>query len=100
MIDRTPPKDSLAAELYELKTPSFIRSSSLLNELKIVSEQLSDFGSCLSSLSTSDESEPGGETAGGFQTMNEKKRNKKNKRKLKISPDKEQFLKKPNLVKQ
>ena len=100
LIDRTPPKDSLAAELYELKTPSFIRSSSLLNELKIVSEQLSDFGSCLSSLSTSDESEPGGETAGGFQTMNEKKRNKKNKRKLKISPDKEQFLKKPNLVKQ
>ena len=80
LIDRTPPKDSLAAEFYDLQTPSFIRSSTLLNELKVVSEQLSDFGSCLSNLSSSDGSDTGGEVTGGFQTMNEKKRNKKKKR--------------------
>ena len=99
LIDRTPPKESLAAEFYNLQTPSFIRTTSLLNELKSVTEQLSEFGSCLSSSSSSDFDDRL-EVTGGFQTTNEKKRNKKKKRKLKITPEKEQFLKKPNLVNQ
>ena len=35
---------------------------------------------------------------GGFKSMNEMKRNKKKKRKLKLTPGKESFMKKPNLV--
>ena len=39
------------------------------------------------------------ESLGGFQTLNEKKRIKRQKRKLRETPNKEEFLvKKPNLV--
>ena len=66
--------------------------------MRTISEHLSDFGSCLSmSSSDGDSMEENGASA-GFQTLNEKKRNKKKKRKLKLTPGKDQFLKKPNLV--
>ena len=64
-----------------LASPGMVKTTGILNELKIVTEQLSDFGSCLSSLSSSDSSgdsvsESGGDTepTGGFLTLNEKKR--------------------------
>ena len=73
----------------------------MLNEVKDLTDRLSDFGSCTSELSESSGSSTGGDESGeenlengGFKTMNEKKRIKK----LKITPGKEQFLKKPNLV--
>ena len=99
MIDRTPPGGSIAAEILQPGTlrPDFLRTKSVLNELKDLTERLSDFGSCVSS--SSDDSEQENIENGGFKTLNEKKRIKKNKRKLKITPGKEDFLKKPNLTK-
>ena len=35
---------------------------------------------------------------GGYKSLNEKRRNKKKKRKLKLTPGKEDFMKKPHLV--
>ena len=74
----------------------------MLDELKGLTEQLSDIGSCVEELSSdsgtgNENSEE--EKSGGFKTLNEKKRNKKTKRKLKLTPGKDQFLKKPNLTK-
>jgi hypothetical protein len=99
VIDRTPPGGSIAAEILQPGTlrPEFLRTKSVLNELKDLTERLSDFGSCVSS--SSDDSEQENIENGGFKTVNEKKRIKKNKRKLKITPGKEDFLKKPNLTK-
>ena len=48
LLDRSPPGDSLAADILGSQTPSFIKTASILNELKTMSEQLSDFGSCIS----------------------------------------------------
>ena len=98
LFDRTPPGKSLAAELIGSKTPSLLRTESILNEMRTISEHLSDFGSCLSMSSSDSDSVEDIGASGGFQTLNEKKRNKKKKRKLKLTPGKEQFLKKPNLV--
>ena len=43
---------------------------------------------------------PGDEHAveGVYETMNDRQRKKRKKRKLKLTPGKEEFLKKPNLV--
>ena len=98
LYDRTPPRDSLAAEILGSQTPSLLRTESILNEMRTVSEHLSDFGSCLSMSSSDSDSLEDTGASGGFQTLNEKKRNKKKKRKLKLTPGKEQFLKKPNLM--
>ena len=104
LINRTPPKDSIAGEILEANSrPDFLKAQAALNDLKGLTDQLSDFGSCLSSFDSSEDS--GEEKQGvestaneGFKSMNDKKRNKRNKRKLKISPGKEIFLKKPNLT--
>ena len=72
----------------------------VVNELRDLTEQLSDFGSCCSTISSTDSDESVEENSenGGFKTMNEKKRIKTQKRMLKLTPGKEEFLKKPNLV--
>ena len=101
LIDRTPPLNSLSAELIATESPCLLKTTYILNELKVMHEQFSDFGSCLSSLSSSESSDSVDETEslGGFQTLNEKKRIKRQKRKLRETPNKEEFLvKKPNLV--
>ena len=102
LVNRTPPKESLAAEILGTLTPrpDLLRAKAILNEVKDMTDRLSDFGSCVSESSgtCSDDSGDESDIKGGFQTMNEKKRNKKTKRKLKLTPGKEQFLKKPNLV--
>jgi hypothetical protein len=100
LLERTPPMGSLAAELLVTTTPrhDLSRTNSMINELRSMAENLSDFGSCLSDSSGDDSLADGVDKEEGFKNMNEKKRNKKKKRKLKLTPGKEQFMKKPNLV--
>ena len=102
MLDRTPPEGSLAAEILGSQSPrpDLLKTKAMIQEL---ADQLSDFGSCIESDVASCSS--GGEDSleenpekGGYQSMNERKRNRRRKRKLKLTPGKEEFLKRPNLV--
>ena len=72
----------------------------MVGEIKDLTDQLSDFNSCVSELSdsdsASDDMKPEEETS-RFLTMNQKRRQKRSKRKHSITPNKEDFLKKPNL---
>ena len=90
--------NSLAAEI--LVTPKLsLKSSSksILANLADIQDSLSDFNSCIESSagSSSDEAEKVEENV-EIRTANEKKRSKKKKRKLNLTPGKEQFLKKQN----
>ena len=100
LSNRTPPRASIAGEILGSGPDSLLRAKTALKELKGITDQLSEFGSCLSnsSSSSSDETSVGESEIGGFKTMNERKRNKKKKRKLQVTPDKDSFLKKPNTV--
>ena len=104
-----PPPTSSEPASNPAKSPSFTAAMQTFEnidqsipKLKVISEQLSEFGSCVSSTngSSGDENSEDGESSenGGFKTMNERKRNKKNKRKLKLTPGKDAFMKKANLV--
>ena len=99
---RSPPFKSIAYDI--INTPkmtepkiNLARTSSLVEEVRSITETLSDFASCYSS--TEDEIHDGKvEDENGFLLVSDKKRNKKLKRKA-ISPrDKVQLSKKPNLV--
>ena len=72
LFDRTPPMGSLAAELLATTTPrqDLQRTNSMINELKSMAENFSDFGSCLSD-SSDDAIEDSVGKEGGFKTMNE-----------------------------
>ena len=101
IIDRTPPGSSLAAEILGTVTtrPDFAKSKSLVNDLK---DCISDFGSCVSELSDStednaDDSEEKDSDKEGFRNESERKKKRRNKRK-RLTPTKEDFMKKPNLV--
>lgn len=92
---RTPPSDSIA---------DLTKTKLLVNEVK---DCLSDFGSCISETSGDDETGDSdsddnkaitGDKVADHNTMNEKKRLKKLKRKLRVTPGKEQFLKKANMA--
>lgn len=101
LLSRTPPEKSIAAEILGTPRPDMSRTKSLVNDIK---DYVSDFGSGVSDLSdagednSSEEIEQKNDDEDGYQTMNDKKRKKKNKRKFKLTPGKEEFLKKPNLV--
>ena len=79
---------------------------SLLTEVKVPSDQLSDFGSCVSSIGVSSSEVSSNEDTDkddqndseGFKSMNERQRNKRMKRKLRMTPDKSEFMKKSNIV--
>ena len=109
LFDRTPPSISLAAELLQTQSQySSIRqktSKSILSNIADIQDALSEFGSCREESSSSSEgSESSSSVDGndesfkivGPRTLNERKRSRKNKRKLALTPGKEQFLKKPN----
>ena len=85
LMNRTPDKNSLAADLLSSPRVDFGKTSSLINELK---EQLSDFASCIDTSNDEKDDE--------FTKVDEKKRHRK--RKTRDSPSKDGFLKKPNLV--
>ena len=99
LVDRTPPDNSLAAYILG-KSHGFASARSLLSQIADIQESLSDFNSCTEfsadSACSSDENddilnlkENGGIN---FNSMNEKKREKKRKRKLLQTPTKDQFL--------
>ena len=99
LLDRTPPGGSLADELLstQVSRPGFLKAKSMLADLKDMNDRLSEFGSCKSTSSESGGDEHVDEKL-GYKSANEKKRIKKKKRKLKLTPGKEDFFKKPNLV--
>ena len=100
LVNRSPNKGSLAEELLQSKSDhNFQKTTEIIDEIKNMTGRLSDFASCISSdvssnYSTNEEIEMNDT---GFQTVNEKRRHKKSKRKSRQSPPMGQFLKKPNL---
>ena len=86
------PRGSLAAELHEVDLK---RRKSLLYDIRDLSKKLSDFESCQSSLSTdSSDLDLEEHALEEFQSMNQKKRGWKKKRKASQTPEKTEFLKK------
>ena len=70
-----------------------------MKDVKEMTERLSDFASCVSSDSSEDDSKIDNvEENNGFQIFKGKQQKKRNKRKFKMTPDKDHFLKKPNLT--
>ena len=94
LTNRTPPPGSIAADILK-PGQSIARTKLLVNEIKDLSEQLSDFNSCIDS-SSSDEAD-NDINSKPWTTMNEKKRNRKNKRRHSLTPNKEVFMKKVNI---
>ena len=82
---RTPPHGSLAKDIL-YSAPSFLKTRNILSEIKQMSEHLSDFGSCVSSTSASEE-----ENDVGWKSKKKKKR-----KSSRSPPDKSFFLKKIN----
>ena len=102
--NRTPPPRSLASDILGL-SPSLETSRLVLNSIRHLQDSLSDFKSCTGSdfsggvsLSSSDDTD--GDLKQNkelFTSANSKKRFRKQKRKLAVTPTKDSFLKKPNL---
>ena len=93
---RTPPHGSLADEILKTGPSSLLKSQAMLNELK---DQLSEFGSCLSSFSgsSSDGENSSVQHDGGSPKADSHKRKSKRKRKSSNTPPgRNYFLKKAN----
>ena len=97
IIDRSPPANSLAFELLA-GNRSLAMSTKILSSIADMKETLSDFNSCVESSSDSSGEEDFRKANKSEvpKTINEKKRLKKLKRKLALTPGKDQFMKKPN----
>ena len=93
---RTPPPGSLAKEI--LSSSNFTKTKNLLNEMKLVSDALSDFNSCMSSLSASSAGEDSNQDVSEPVPLPQALRNKKKKKRKHSAtpPDKNLFLKKVN----
>ena len=90
LLNRTPPKDSLAADLLGGNNSRLQHVNSLLSSIKDKVESLSDFNSCFSSQSSGDESESQSSKADAWIEPKKRKRKK--------SPgEKEDSLKRVNL---
>ena len=89
-------KSLYAKDFVSVTEPNVSQPTTTLSEC----ESVSRFASCISSQASSndDSSDEGAIKNEGFKTLNENKRNKKSKRKYKMTPDKAIFLKKPNLA--
>ena len=92
LLNRTPPKDSLAAELLGLPDASSVNKKSL-SSIKDIQENLSNFISCVSSLSQSDGSDADSSVTKSTTRKRKKKKSpqsKKGQKKVdnKVSPDK------------
>lgn len=89
---RSPPFGSVAREILYSSAPStapsLVKTRSILSEIKQMSQQLSDFGSCVSSLSSSSE--------GDDDSEKNKKKNKNKRKSSKSPPERTYFLKKLN----
>ena len=96
--NRTPPQNSLAADLLNTPRENLEKTANIIGEIKSMTDRLSDFASCISSdsddLETNDEK---GYEFDEFKTVTERRRQKRNKRKQR-SPIQEKLQKKPNLA--
>ena len=88
---RSPPLGSLAKEILA-SSATVEKTNSILNEIKTMREQLSDFGSCVSFTSSSDEEKNGSSSLQNSQ-WHTKRKKRKNSR---SPPDKSYFLKRVN----
>ena len=99
LTNRTPPKNSLAADLLATLGSSSAGVKVATTEIRDWSERMSDFNSCISqSDSSSSEYADREEVSNlGWKTMNDKKREKRKKRKNSLTPNKDLFMKKQAL---
>ena len=96
--NRTPPKDSLVEQLLNSPRIGFQKTDDLIKDVRAMTDRLSEFGSCISfDLSSNEDSNEEKDKIDGFRVL-EKKRNKRNKRNDKMTPEKNNFLKKPNSI--
>ena len=97
LINRTPPHQSIAAEILgSCKSTTRDKARLLVNE---ITDCLSEFNSCVSDFSSdksSDENDDKVNEGEKNNSMNEKKRTKRNKRKNSLTPNKDFFMKKQN----
>jgi hypothetical protein len=94
LTNRTPPHQSLASDIMNSCQS---RTKLVVNEIRDLTDRLSDFNSCISSSESSEDADNDVEQddkTGG--TMNDRKRKKRNKRKHSLTPNKDFFLKKQN----
>ena len=109
LTSRTPPRNSIAADIMNSQVykipcmdPTDSRAKLLIDDLKGLTERLSDFNSCISDSSRDEsinDSEKETENSNKTETnvtMNERKRSRKKKRKNSLTPNKDFFLKKQN----
>ena len=104
IIDRSPPTNSLAAELLASSNLTRISRKNIMSDIADIQGSLSEFNSCIESSeesSSTSENEVDknlkNENIVKHVTMNDKKRQKKRKRKSASTPGKEDFLKKQNI---
>ena len=104
IIDRSPPTNSLAAELLASSNLTRISRQNIMSDIADIQGSLSEFNSCIESSeesSSTSENEVDknlkNENIVKHVTMNDKKRQKKRKRKSASTPGKEDFLKKQNI---
>ena len=102
IIDRSPPPHSLAAEILCSRRLSSTIKTNIMASIADIQESLSDFNSCVESsgegsVSSDDDCDTlKVDKKGEPKSLNDRKREKKLKRKLVLTPSKEDFFKKPN----
>ena len=99
LTNRTPPRHSLAADILGSR-PNLKFSSNLMASITDLQDQLSEFNSCQelsdSSQGSSEDDTKQEDLLGWNKSTSDKKKDKKRKRKLALTPGKEHFLKKQN----
>ena len=88
---RSPPAGSLAGDILGTTDPAqhyYTKTKNILSNLKEMTERFSDFGSCQSDSSSAEDD------TGGYTKQGKKKR----KQRQSITPDRDFFMKKPNLA--
>ena len=90
------PKGSLADEIFQSVNPNVEKSLNILDNLKNIAKNFSDFESCHSSFGSGDSDNDSTDheslATQGFETVSHRKR--RNKRKGSKTPEREHFLKK------
>ena len=97
LMDRTPPSGSIAADILGVNYPKLPlrNTNSLMSSIKDLTETLSDFNSCNSTLESSSGWEEDTKSEAEKTTPTSRKQIKKRKRRK--TPGKKEFLKKANM---
>ena len=91
LINRTPPKGSLAEDILTPK-PLNMHAKSLMNSIQDIKEVLSEFNSCQSTLGSSSSEEE--DQVDGAKSLDKSKQSKKRKKKNKKGYERGDFIKK------